>query len=104
MQSNNVQVTNNMQNKPNVNNQNNVQVKPNVNNSNIQNKHNVNSQSNMQTRPNMNNQNIINTSYKVINRTDFSKMPVVNAVNTLIITAINAGASDLHFDPTDDGI
>lgn len=104
MQNNNVQVTNNMQNKPNVNNQNNVQVKPNVNNSNIQNKHNVNSQSSMQTRPNMNNQNIINTSYKVINRTDFSKMPVVNAVNTLIITAINAGASDLHFDPTDDGI
>ena len=38
------------------------------------------------------------------NNVDFSKMPVVNAVNTIIITAVNAGASDIHFDPTDSGI
>ncbi len=38
------------------------------------------------------------------NNVDFSKMPVVNAVNTIIITAVNAGASDIHFDPTDNGI
>lgn len=43
-------------------------------------------------------------NYHLINNTDFTKMPVVNAVNTLIITAIDSGASDLHFDPTDDGI
>lgn len=35
---------------------------------------------------------------------DFNKMPVVNIVNSVIITAVNAGASDIHFDPTDDGI
>lgn len=38
------------------------------------------------------------------NNIDFTRMPVVNAVNTIIITAVNAGASDIHFDPTDDGI
>ena len=35
---------------------------------------------------------------------DFTKMPVVDAVNTIIITAVNMGASDIHFDPTDQGI
>lgn len=35
---------------------------------------------------------------------DFTKMPVVDAVNGIIITAVNMGASDIHFDPTDDGI
>lgn len=35
---------------------------------------------------------------------DFTKMPVVNIVNSVIITAVNAGASDIHLDPTDNGI
>lgn len=35
---------------------------------------------------------------------DFTKMPVVNAVNMIIINAVNLGASDIHFDPTEDGI
>ena len=35
---------------------------------------------------------------------DFTKVPVVDAVNRIIITAINMGASDIHFDPTDEGI
>jgi len=35
---------------------------------------------------------------------DFNKMPVVDAVNKIIITAVNVGASDIHFDPTDNGI
>lgn len=35
---------------------------------------------------------------------DFTKMPVVDAVNKIIITAVSLGASDIHFDPTDNGI
>ena len=35
---------------------------------------------------------------------DFTKMPVVDVVNSIILTAVNAGASDIHMDPTDDGI
>ena len=35
---------------------------------------------------------------------DFTKMPVVDIVNSIILTAVNAGASDIHMDPTDDGI
>ena len=35
---------------------------------------------------------------------DFTKMPVVDVVNSIILTAVNAGASDIHLDPTDDGI
>ena len=35
---------------------------------------------------------------------DFTKMPVVNVVNMIIINAVNLGASDIHFDPTDEGI
>ena len=35
---------------------------------------------------------------------DFSKMPVVTAVNTIIIYAVRLGASDIHFDPTENGI
>lgn len=31
-------------------------------------------------------------------------MPVVDAVNNIILTAVQLGASDIHFDPTDDGI
>lgn len=41
---------------------------------------------------------------KNIKNVDFTKMPVVNGVNSIIITAVSLGASDIHFDPTDDGI
>ena len=33
---------------------------------------------------------------------DFTKMPVVDAVNEIIIYAAEKGASDIHFDPADD--
>ena len=33
---------------------------------------------------------------------DFSNMPVVDAVNEIIINSVERGASDIHFDPTDD--
>ena len=33
---------------------------------------------------------------------DFSKMPVVDAVNEIIISSVEKGASDIHFDPSDD--
>ena len=35
---------------------------------------------------------------------DFSRMPVVDICNFIIMTAVNSGASDIHMDPTDDGI
>ena len=38
------------------------------------------------------------------NNIDFTRVPVVTAVNNLIVTAVNLGASDMHFDPTEDGI
>ncbi len=48
-----------------------------------------------------NNQKPTNNTSKNI---DFAKMPVVNVVNMIIINAVNLGASDIHFDPTDEGI
>ena len=48
-----------------------------------------------------NNQKSTNNTPKNI---DFTKMPVVNVVNMIIINAVNLGASDIHFDPTDEGI
>ena len=35
---------------------------------------------------------------------DFTKMPVVNAVHTILLNGVSLRASDIHFDPTDDGI
>jgi len=35
---------------------------------------------------------------------DFTRMPIVDIVNSIILAGINAGASDIHLDPTDDGI
>jgi len=72
---------------------------------NMQNKQNINKISNQNTKPS----NVIpnNDSMKFNNNTkniDFTKIPVVDAVNKIIITAINMGASDIHFDPTDEGI
>ena len=51
------------------------------------------------------NQNNIQSNITDINKNiDFTKIPVVDAVNMIIITAVDLGASDIHFDPTDDGI
>ncbi len=33
---------------------------------------------------------------------DFNKMPIVDAVNEIIINCVEMGASDIHFDPADD--
>lgn len=38
------------------------------------------------------------------NNVDFSKMPVVDAANRIILSAVQIGASDIHFDPTEEGI
>ena len=38
------------------------------------------------------------------NNIDYTKVPVVTAVNSLIVSAVSLGASDMHFDPTEDGI
>ena len=35
---------------------------------------------------------------------DFTKMPVVTAVNTILINSVTLGASDIHFDPNDEGV
>ena len=35
---------------------------------------------------------------------DFTKMPVVNAVITILLNGVSLGARDIHFVPTDDGI
>lgn len=65
----------------------------------MQGKHNVNNQ-----KPSMLS-NISNSGNITPNKgVDFSRMPVVNAVNTIILTAVNKGASDIHFEPTDSGI
>ncbi len=62
---------------------------------------NMNSIPNMQTKqPNMNAQLNLANSRNI----DFTKIPVVDAVNMIIITAVDLGASDIHFDPTDEGI
>ena len=61
----------------------------------------VNSQRNV-------NVNIQNTNIpqgnNVQNNIDYTKVPVVTAVNNLIAVAVSLGASDMHFDPTEDGI
>ncbi len=81
-----------MSNNPMINKQNSIQQ----NNNNNQNKIAVNNTS----QNNFNNAIDLGPKPNI----DFNKMPVVNIVNSVIITAVNAGASDIHFDPTDDGI
>lgn len=65
--------------------------------------------SNNNTRSN----NVANSNNNVINNKpsstqnkniDFTKMPIVNAVNTILLNGVSMGASDIHFDPTDNGI
>lgn len=57
---------------------------------------------------NINNNNMMQRNNMATNNQsrniDFTKMPVVNAVNTILLNGVSFGASDIHFDPTDDGI
>ena len=57
---------------------------------------------------NINNNNMMQRNNMATNsqsrNIDFTKMPVVNAVNTILLNGVSLGASDIHFDPTDDGI
>lgn len=79
----------------------------NQNNSNIQNKpaNNIKNTTSMQVNNiNSSNQNNVKNNLQNTKNIDFTKMPVVDAVNSIIITAVNIGASDIHFDPTDEGI
>ena len=62
----------------------------------------INNNQNINT--NMQNNNNIPQNNNMQNNIDFTKVPVVTTVNNLIVTAVNLGASDMHFDPTDEGI
>ena len=57
---------------------------------------------------NINNNNMMQRNNMATNNQsrniDFTKMPVVNAVNTILLNGVSLGASDIHFDPTDYGI
>ena len=57
---------------------------------------------------NINNNNMMQRNNMATNNQsrniDFTKMPVVNAINTILLNGVALGASDIHFDPTDDGI
>ncbi len=108
-------MNNNMNTMPNRNLQNNNQPVNNIpNNRPNQNMQGLNGQAskvmpnNMTSkRPNNIRQNIPqNINYNINNpkKIDFTKIPVVDAVNKIIVTAVNIGASDIHFDPTDEGI
>ena len=70
------------------------------NNSNFNNAQNNNVQRSIQNNTPSNNKKQVH----VLNNTDFTKMPVVEAVNTILLSGIKSGGSDIHFDPTDDGI
>jgi len=74
-------------------------INPNANNIN---------NNNMIQRNNMATNNMIQRNNMATNNQsrniDFTKMPVVNAVNTILLNGVSLGASDIHFDPTDDGI
>ena len=98
---NTMQPNNNMQN--NINNNN---ISSSTTPNNIQNKNIINNSNNqIQNMPNNIIQNNIRTSNQTNTKSiDFTKMPVVDAVNKIIITAVSLGASDIHFDPTDKGI
>lgn len=96
----------------------NITTNNNQTNLNIQNNsaNNGNANINNHTNIQINRQNSLYKQNKTINNTkntintqntkniDFTKIPVVDAVNRIIISAVNAGASDIHFDPTDEGI
>lgn len=62
----------------------------------------INNNQNINT--NMQNNNNIPQNNNMQNNIDFTRVPVVTTVNNLILAAVNLGASDMHFDPTDEGI
>ena len=39
-----------------------------------------------------------------MNQIDFTKMPIVDAVNEIIIASVEARASDIHLDPAEEGL
>lgn len=49
-------------------------------------------------------QNRMQLNQKKIQESNFAKMPVVDICNSIILTAIDSGASDIHMDPTEEGI
>lgn len=66
---------------------------------------NTNNNINIQNKPVHGHNNFNNAINMLQNKNiDFLKMPVVNICNSIILTAVNARASDIHLDPTDDGI
>lgn len=77
---------------------NNRQVMTNGQGSVLNNKPTANS---LQNKPLPNNS--INKPFNTKN-IDFTKIPVVDAVNKIILTAVSLEASDIHFDPTETGI
>lgn len=96
----NVAVANNSSNNPAVRGQVNAVNSNVVKQNNMPNNINV---SNIQPRGNVNGMNM--SSVPVNNRNiDFTRTTVVDAVNMIIVNAVKLGASDIHFDPTDDGI
>ena len=62
----------------------------------------INNNQNINT--NIQNNNNIPQNNNMQNNIDFTRVPVVTTVNNLILAAVNLGASDMHFDPTDEGI
>lgn len=121
MKDNNINLQNSLPNKGPVNHNINKSIPNNIQNNVVGNQSSVNG--NNQTPNNVNNMNkqIPNSIQNNVNATnnkvmmqnnaknnskniDFTKMPVVDVVNYIIITAVNAGASDIHYDPTDKGI
>lgn len=109
---NNQNITNNVMNKQVNKTNSNININNNTANNQINNpNNNINRQTiipnnNISTISNSNqNKNVVmNNSINNIKNTDFTKIPVVDAVNKIIITAVSLGASDIHFDPTDNGI
>ena len=74
-------------------------INPNANNIN---NNNMIQRNNMATNNMIQRNNMANNNQS--RNIDFTKMPVVNAVNTILLNGVSLGASDIHFDPTDDGI
>lgn len=118
MQGNNATMQNNINTKGqsinNVPNNNQNRQTGNISNINIQSSTDKQNNITMQSMPNKNTQNTIMQNQNIqknmqmnnlnTKNIDFTKIPVVDAVNKIIIAAVNLGASDIHFDPTDQGI
>lgn len=96
----NVTVANNSSNNPV------VQRQINAVNSNVVKQNNMPNNINVSNRQPSGNVNGMNMSSVPVNNRniDFTRTTVVDAVNMIIVNAVKLGASDIHFDPTDDGI